>query len=330
MRSSTHAIGLEFHSDALASARIWRLPRRDADDDRVPCAVVIDHQHGRLRRPATAPRRRPADAPTTATTGVDHGPSRCGTSAAPGCRRTRPRAAYRAIRHRVRRRHDGRGFVAPLVTAALGEHAPIQVDLLGRQHGRPGRRAAASASSATGARCAGSCGRRTSSASPAPTCPATSTSRAISLPGWRSSTGLADPERGPGVTVDAATKKAIVRAALRLRLLGPPPTPPAEEARLRGAPAQPATRRRRDRAPLRRRQRLLPPRARRLDDLLVRLLAAGAGAGLRAGPRRSSPSATWSPASSGCAGHARARRRLRVGHVRPARRTHATARASSA
>ncbi len=45
---------------------------------------------------------------------------------------------------------------------------------------------------------------------------------------------LADPARGPGVTIDAATKKEVVRAALRLRLVGLPPAPPAEEAKLRG------------------------------------------------------------------------------------------------
>jgi cyclopropane-fatty-acyl-phospholipid synthase len=45
---------------------------------------------------------------------------------------------------------------------------------------------------------------------------------------------LADPTRGPGVTVDAATKKAIFAAALRLRLIGLPPSPPREEAKLRG------------------------------------------------------------------------------------------------
>jgi cyclopropane-fatty-acyl-phospholipid synthase len=45
---------------------------------------------------------------------------------------------------------------------------------------------------------------------------------------------VADPERGPGVRVDAATKKAIMNAALRLRLIGLPPSPPPEEVRLRG------------------------------------------------------------------------------------------------
>jgi cyclopropane-fatty-acyl-phospholipid synthase len=45
---------------------------------------------------------------------------------------------------------------------------------------------------------------------------------------------IALPEDGPGVTVDAATKKAIVVAALRLRLIGLPPRPPAEETKLHG------------------------------------------------------------------------------------------------
>ena len=46
----------------------------------------------------------------------------------------------------------------------------------------------------------------------------------------------------------------------------------AEEARLRGLAALAASRRRRHRPPLRRRQRLLPARARALDDVLVRPL----------------------------------------------------------
>ena len=45
---------------------------------------------------------------------------------------------------------------------------------------------------------------------------------------------LADPESGPSVHVDRTTRRAIARAALRLGILGPPPRPPAEEARLRG------------------------------------------------------------------------------------------------
>ncbi len=45
---------------------------------------------------------------------------------------------------------------------------------------------------------------------------------------------VALPDQGPGVTVDKAAKKAIVRCALRLGAVGLPPKPPAEEARLRG------------------------------------------------------------------------------------------------
>lgn len=45
---------------------------------------------------------------------------------------------------------------------------------------------------------------------------------------------VADPEHGPGVTIDTATRKAIVKAALRLRLIGWPPSPPPEEVKLRG------------------------------------------------------------------------------------------------
>ncbi len=45
---------------------------------------------------------------------------------------------------------------------------------------------------------------------------------------------FADPEHGPRVTVDATTKKAILRAAVRLRLIGLPPAPPPEEVKLTG------------------------------------------------------------------------------------------------
>jgi cyclopropane-fatty-acyl-phospholipid synthase len=45
---------------------------------------------------------------------------------------------------------------------------------------------------------------------------------------------IADPERGPGVVIDAETKKAIVKAALRLRVIGWPPAPPPEEVKLHG------------------------------------------------------------------------------------------------
>jgi cyclopropane-fatty-acyl-phospholipid synthase len=46
---------------------------------------------------------------------------------------------------------------------------------------------------------------------------------------------VADPEFGPGVVIDASTRRALVKAALRLGIAGPPPRPPAEESRLAGA-----------------------------------------------------------------------------------------------
>ena len=45
---------------------------------------------------------------------------------------------------------------------------------------------------------------------------------------------VADPELGPGVVIDGSTRRAIVAAAFRLGIVGLPPSPPAEEARLRG------------------------------------------------------------------------------------------------
>jgi cyclopropane-fatty-acyl-phospholipid synthase len=42
------------------------------------------------------------------------------------------------------------------------------------------------------------------------------------------------PEQGPGVVVDGATKRALVKAAFTLGIVGLPPTPPPEEARLGG------------------------------------------------------------------------------------------------
>jgi cyclopropane-fatty-acyl-phospholipid synthase len=45
---------------------------------------------------------------------------------------------------------------------------------------------------------------------------------------------VATPEDGPGVTVNAETKKALAFAVLRLGIVGLPPKPPAEEARLIG------------------------------------------------------------------------------------------------
>jgi cyclopropane-fatty-acyl-phospholipid synthase len=43
---------------------------------------------------------------------------------------------------------------------------------------------------------------------------------------------MSDPSRGPGVRTDAEMKKALAKAALRLRIIGPPPKPPAEEAKI--------------------------------------------------------------------------------------------------
>ncbi len=54
------------------------------------------------------------------------------------------------------------------------------------------------------------------------------------LTALRALADAAAPEGDPGVTVDAGTKKALAAAVLRLGVLGPPPAPPAEEARLRG------------------------------------------------------------------------------------------------
>ncbi len=45
---------------------------------------------------------------------------------------------------------------------------------------------------------------------------------------------VADPDFGPGVVVDSSTRRALVKAALRLGVAGPPPRPPAEESRLGG------------------------------------------------------------------------------------------------
>jgi cyclopropane-fatty-acyl-phospholipid synthase len=43
---------------------------------------------------------------------------------------------------------------------------------------------------------------------------------------------MSDPARGPGVRIDAETKKTLLKAALQLGIIGPPPKPPAEEAKL--------------------------------------------------------------------------------------------------
>lgn len=43
---------------------------------------------------------------------------------------------------------------------------------------------------------------------------------------------MSDPTLGPGVRIDAETKKALVKAAVRLGIIGLPPKPPNEEAKL--------------------------------------------------------------------------------------------------
>jgi cyclopropane-fatty-acyl-phospholipid synthase len=43
---------------------------------------------------------------------------------------------------------------------------------------------------------------------------------------------MSAPARGLGVRIDAETKKALVKAALRLGIIGPPPKPPSEESKL--------------------------------------------------------------------------------------------------
>lgn len=43
---------------------------------------------------------------------------------------------------------------------------------------------------------------------------------------------MSDPTRGPGVRIDTETKRALAKAALQLGIVGPPPKPPSEEAKL--------------------------------------------------------------------------------------------------
>lgn len=43
---------------------------------------------------------------------------------------------------------------------------------------------------------------------------------------------MSDPACGPGVRVDSEMKRSLVKTALRLGVIGPPPKPPPEEVRL--------------------------------------------------------------------------------------------------
>ena len=45
---------------------------------------------------------------------------------------------------------------------------------------------------------------------------------------------IADPARGPGVSIGPQTARVAARTAVRLRAVGPPPRPPAEEIRMSG------------------------------------------------------------------------------------------------
>jgi len=45
---------------------------------------------------------------------------------------------------------------------------------------------------------------------------------------------IADPKSGPGVVIDSTTRLAMIKAAVRLGIVGPPPRPPAEESKLIG------------------------------------------------------------------------------------------------
>jgi len=64
---------------------------------------------------------------------------------------------------------------------------------------------------------------------------------------------VADPEFGPGVVVDASTRRALVGAALRLGIAGPPPRPPQRRRGWWAAPFEEPGRAG-HRSPLRRRQ----------------------------------------------------------------------------
>ena len=170
-------------------------------------------------------------------------------------------------------------------------------------------------------RCATSSPRPASSASPARTSRASSTSRATSS--RRSRCAITCPT----CKVDArrvARARARASASTGLRPLPPPP----EEARAARSPAQQGARRGRDRAPLRRVERLLPAGARPVDDVLVR--------GVRDAPTRRSRPRRRAKYELVCRklglqpGHAAARRRLRLGRHGDARRASSTACARSA
>ena len=120
-------------------------------------------------------------------------------------------------------------------------------------------------------------------------------------------------KRRPG----ARELPGLAAQAVRLGLLGTRPAPPARGHQDQGAAAQQAPRPGRDRAPLRRRQRVLRPAARRLDGLLVGLLDVG-GQHPRAGAARQARPDL--PQARPRARAPAARHRLRLGLARRARR----------
>ena len=124
---------------------------------------------------------------------------------------------------------------------------------------------------------------------------------------------LLDPPTGTGGLRRRAgvrTAVSLWRAARRLDVVGRPVAPPPEEARLGGQAALALARRPGDRTPLRRRQRLLPARARRPHDVLLRLLAGGGDDARRGAGRQAHADLPEARALGRCAA---ARRRLRLG-----------------
>ena len=167
-------------------------------------------------------------------------------------------------------------------------------------------------------RCATRSPRRASSASRGPTCPASSTSRATSSRRSRCATTCPTcaSARATGSTSPASPAS---RACGRCRLR------PKRRACTAGATEGPG--RGRDRAPLRRLERVLPPDPRTFDDVFVRGLAVGrrhardrAGVEVRAREPQARPRA----------GHATARRRAAGGAAWSCTRRGTTASARSA
>ena len=199
--------------------------------------------------------------------------------------------------------------VAPLVEGTVRRRHTASGRVLGREPSRPFGAAGAGHAAYPLSRCAAAnrCGARTSLGWPGRTSPVISTPKGTcskcSRPCFRDAQGHAARLVGvarwaPGGATAGAARAAAATAAGR----GPPPR--------RGALAAP--RRRGDRSSLRRRQRLLPDRARPVDDVLVcPLLRRGDGPRRRAGLQARADLPQARPARA--AGRPAARRRLRLG-----------------